>query len=136
MALSLHSNLQRYRSATSLSMPGRQHGALRDHQPWASSETTSAQHPHTRLLHNSHSHHGRCLQRSLCWQLKKSLGRKPGTEQGGKAQELLFENRAAHVLLLCSFRLRGCLVSLQNFFTPSHRMFRHMHGVLNVDKKN
>jgi hypothetical protein len=27
------------------------------------------------------------------------------------------------------------LVSIQKFFTPSHRMFRHMHGVLNVDEK-
>jgi hypothetical protein len=30
---------------------------------------------------------------------------------------------------------RGCLVPTQKFFTPSHRMFGHMHGVLNIDEK-
>jgi hypothetical protein len=30
---------------------------------------------------------------------------------------------------------RGCLVPTQNFFTPSHQMFGHMHRVLNVDEK-
>jgi hypothetical protein len=31
--------------------------------------------------------------------------------------------------------LRGCLVPPQKFFTLTHRMFGHMHGVLNIDKK-
>jgi hypothetical protein len=32
-------------------------------------------------------------------------------------------------------RLRGCLAPPKKNFNPSHRMFGHMHGVLNVDKK-
>jgi hypothetical protein len=31
--------------------------------------------------------------------------------------------------------LRGCLFSLPKFFIPTHRIFGHMHGVLNVDEK-
>jgi hypothetical protein len=31
--------------------------------------------------------------------------------------------------------IQGCLVPTQKIFTPSHRMFRHMHGLLNVDEK-
>jgi hypothetical protein len=31
--------------------------------------------------------------------------------------------------------MRACLVPTQKLFTPSHRMFRHMHEALNVDKK-
>jgi hypothetical protein len=34
------------------------------------------------------------------------------------------------------YALRGCLVALQKFFTPSHRMFGHIYGVLNIDEKN
>jgi len=32
--------------------------------------------------------------------------------------------------------LRPCLVPHQKIFHPSHRIFGHMHGILNVDKKN
>jgi len=32
--------------------------------------------------------------------------------------------------------LRPCLVSYPKFFHPSHRIFGHMHGTLNVHKKN
>ena len=31
--------------------------------------------------------------------------------------------------------LRPCLVPHLKIFHPSHRIFRHMHGTLNVDKK-
>ena len=31
--------------------------------------------------------------------------------------------------------LEGVFSSHLKFFTPSHRMFGHMHGVLNVDEK-
>jgi hypothetical protein len=31
--------------------------------------------------------------------------------------------------------LRGSLVPTQKFFNPSHRMFGHIHVVLNVDEK-
>ena len=33
------------------------------------------------------------------------------------------------------FTLRPCLVPHQKNFHPSHRIFGHMHGTLNVDKK-
>jgi hypothetical protein len=32
--------------------------------------------------------------------------------------------------------LQACLDSLAKFYTPSHRMFGHMYGVLNINKKN
>jgi hypothetical protein len=46
----------------------------------------------------------------------------------------------AVVMLLQSLKTesmisRPRLVPLQTFFVPSHRMFGHMHGVLNVDEK-
>ena len=31
--------------------------------------------------------------------------------------------------------LRPCLVITQNFFIMSHRIFRHMYKVLNIEKK-
>jgi hypothetical protein len=34
-----------------------------------------------------------------------------------------------------TIRRKACLVSTQKLFTPLHRMFRHMHRTLNVDKK-
>jgi hypothetical protein len=35
----------------------------------------------------------------------------------------------------CFFIIRPCLVSTQKLFIPSHRMFGHMYGALNIDKK-
>ena len=34
------------------------------------------------------------------------------------------------------FSFRGCLVSTGKFYSLSHRMFGHMHEVLNIDEKN
>jgi hypothetical protein len=57
--------------------------------------------------------------------------------------ELLLPSLSASLRLLLLFWFNrgdffdwGCLVPPQNFFTLSHWMFRHMHGVLNVDEKN
>jgi hypothetical protein len=33
------------------------------------------------------------------------------------------------------YTLRPCLVPTQKLYSPSHRMFGHMHGALNIDKK-
>jgi len=38
-----------------------------------------------------------------------------------------------HTSRLC--KIRPCLVLHPKIFHPSHRIFRHMHGTLNVDKK-
>jgi hypothetical protein len=39
------------------------------------------------------------------------------------------------VSLFLSDSVRPCLVCTQKLFTMSHRIFRHMYRILNIDKK-
>ena len=44
-------------------------------------------------------------------------------------------DRYTVTLVITARGLRPCLVCYQNFFHSSRRIFRHMHGTLNVHKK-
>ena len=48
----------------------------------------------------------------------------------------LIPHRLGAICNFTRFRsLRPCLISHPKFFRPSHRIFRHIHGTLNIHKK-
>ena len=50
-------------------------------------------------------------------------------------QHYLFYRGGTYQLRSIIYLLRSCLVPKTKTFHPSHRMFGHMYGVLNVEKK-